>query len=53
MLEAATRGASQSISLIANIVVNLIAFLAFVAFMDSLLSWFGGLVGHSEIGFEV
>uniref|UniRef100_A0A8B9Q0I5 Concentrative nucleoside transporter C-terminal domain-containing protein n=1 Tax=Apteryx owenii TaxID=8824 RepID=A0A8B9Q0I5_APTOW len=43
LLEAASQGASASILLVANIAVNLIAFLALLAFVDSALSWVGNL----------
>uniref|UniRef100_A0A8C4JW06 Solute carrier family 28 member 3 n=1 Tax=Dromaius novaehollandiae TaxID=8790 RepID=A0A8C4JW06_DRONO len=43
LLEAASQGASASILLVANIAVNLIAFLALLAFVDSALSWAGNL----------
>ncbi|KAG1660055.1 Solute carrier family 28 member 3 [Nymphon striatum] len=53
MLEAATRGATQSIKMLATIVVNLIAFLSFIAFLDAMLSWFGGLVDYPQFSFEL
>uniref|UniRef100_A0A8D0FU41 Solute carrier family 28 member 3 n=1 Tax=Strix occidentalis caurina TaxID=311401 RepID=A0A8D0FU41_STROC len=43
LLEAASQGASTSIPLVANIAVNLISFLALLAFLDSALSWVGNL----------
>ncbi|XP_014663845.1 PREDICTED: solute carrier family 28 member 3-like [Priapulus caudatus] len=53
VVEAAANGASTSIKLVANIAVNLIAFLAFLALINALLSWFGSLLGHPEVTFEV
>ncbi|CAM1294639.1 SLC28A3 (predicted) [Pycnogonum litorale] len=53
VLEAASRGASQSVDMISNIIANLIAFLAFIKFIDTLLSWFGSLVGYPSLGFEI
>lgn len=51
-LEAACNGASSAISLVANIAANLIAFLAFIHFLDSLVFWFGSLLGYDFISFE-
>uniref|UniRef100_A0A3B5MUA0 Solute carrier family 28 member 1 n=1 Tax=Xiphophorus couchianus TaxID=32473 RepID=A0A3B5MUA0_9TELE len=53
ILEAASSGASASIGLVANIAANLIAFLAILGFINSALSWLGGMVGYPEITFEV
>uniref|UniRef100_A0A674CUJ1 Sodium/nucleoside cotransporter n=1 Tax=Salmo trutta TaxID=8032 RepID=A0A674CUJ1_SALTR len=53
ILEAASSGASTSICLVANIVVNLIAFLAILAFINASLGWLGGLVGFPSITFEI
>lgn len=53
LLEAATQGASSSISLVANITVNLIAFLALLSFMNSALSWLGSMFDYPQLSFEV
>ncbi|XP_007937992.1 solute carrier family 28 member 3 [Orycteropus afer afer] len=53
LLEAATHGASSSISLVANITVNLIAFLALLSFLNSALSWFGNMFDYPQLSFEV
>ena len=53
IVEAAAAGASQSLPLVANIVGNLIAFLAILTFVNVLVSWLGGLVGHPEWSFQV
>lgn len=53
ILEAASSGASASIGLVANIAANLIAFLAILGFINSALSWFGGMVGYSQLTFQV
>ena len=53
VLEAASSGASASIGLVANIAVNLIAFLAILAFINSALGWLGGMVGYPTLTFEV
>nr|AKN21618.1 slc28a-3 [Schmidtea mediterranea] len=41
IVEATTAGASESIPLVANIAVNLIAFVAILAFLNSILAWLG------------
>lgn len=53
ILEAASSGASASIGLVANIAANLIAFLAILGFINSALSWFGGMVGYPELTFQL
>ncbi|XP_059496151.1 sodium/nucleoside cotransporter 1 [Stegostoma tigrinum] len=53
ILEAASNGASASISLVANIAVNLLAFLAILEFLNAALSWFGGMVNYPELSFQV
>uniref|UniRef100_A0A8B9WMC3 Solute carrier family 28 member 3 n=1 Tax=Bos mutus grunniens TaxID=30521 RepID=A0A8B9WMC3_BOSMU len=53
LLEAATQGASSSISLVANIAVNLIAFLALLSFMNSALSWLGNMFDYPQLSFEM
>uniref|UniRef100_A0A8C2TAG6 Sodium/nucleoside cotransporter n=1 Tax=Coturnix japonica TaxID=93934 RepID=A0A8C2TAG6_COTJA len=52
LLEAASQGASSSILLVANIAVNLISFLALLAFVDSALSWVGSLFDYPQLNFE-
>lgn len=39
--------------LIGNIAANVIAVMAFVAFLNSIFNWFGSLVGFDELTFEV
>ncbi|XP_036779133.2 solute carrier family 28 member 3 isoform X2 [Manis pentadactyla] len=53
LLEAASQGASSSISLVANIAVNLIAFLALLSFVNSALSWFGNMFDYPQLSFEI
>ncbi|GCB77845.1 hypothetical protein scyTo_0015722 [Scyliorhinus torazame] len=53
ILEAASNGASASISLVANIAVNLLAFLAVLEFLNAALSWFGGMVDYPELTFQI
>ena len=53
MVEALAAGASMSISLVANIAVNLIAFVAILAFVDGILMWLGSMVGVPNLSFDV
>lgn len=51
-LEAATKGASTAIKLVANIAANLIAFVAFIALIDNILQWLGSLVLFEQLSFQ-
>ncbi|KAM5235527.1 sodium/nucleoside cotransporter 2 [Ctenodactylus gundi] len=53
VLEAASSGAADAISLVANIAANLIAFLAVLAFINAVLSWLGELVNIQGLTFQV
>uniref|UniRef100_A0A8D0KKD1 Concentrative nucleoside transporter C-terminal domain-containing protein n=1 Tax=Salvator merianae TaxID=96440 RepID=A0A8D0KKD1_SALMN len=53
LLEAASQGASASISLVANIAANLIAFLALLSFFNAALSWLGNMFDYPQLSFEV
>ena len=53
ILDAASQGAVNAVFLVANIGGTLIAVLAFIAFINGMLSWFGGLVGYSNISLEL
>lgn len=53
ILEAAASGASSAIMLVANVAANLIAFLAMLAFVNAALGWFGSMVDHPELSFQV
>ncbi|XP_067246600.1 sodium/nucleoside cotransporter 1 isoform X2 [Chanodichthys erythropterus] len=53
VLEAVSSGASASIGLVANIAANLIAFLAILDFINATLRWLGGMVGYSDVSFEL
>lgn len=48
VVEAASNGASQSVKLVANIAVNLIAFISILAFINATLTWFGDRAGLNE-----
>ncbi|KAK3103289.1 hypothetical protein FSP39_018224 [Pinctada imbricata] len=45
IIEAASMGASQSIKLVANVAVNVMAFIALLEFVNSTLKWFGERAG--------
>ncbi|ODM92791.1 Solute carrier family 28 member 3 [Orchesella cincta] len=51
-LDAAAQGAAQGFILIGNIVANLIAVISFVAFLNSIIGWFGMMVGQEQLSFE-
>uniref|UniRef100_A0A4W5M3J9 Sodium/nucleoside cotransporter n=1 Tax=Hucho hucho TaxID=62062 RepID=A0A4W5M3J9_9TELE len=53
LLEAASHGASSSIVLVANIAVNLIAFLALLAFLNAALSWLGSMFNYPQLSFSI
>ncbi|XP_071941630.1 solute carrier family 28 member 3-like isoform X2 [Antedon mediterranea] len=53
IIEAASTGASNAVGLVANIAVNLIAFLALLAFLNALLGYLGTRVGIENLTFEM
>ncbi|XP_051876600.1 solute carrier family 28 member 3-like [Pristis pectinata] len=53
IIEAACTGAGASISLVANIAVNLIAFLSCLAFVNAVLSWLGNMFDEPDLSFEL
>ena len=53
MIEAAAKGASTAISLVANVGAMLLTFFAYIAFFNAVLGWIGGLYGYPELSFEV
>ena len=53
MIEAAAKGASNAIPLVANVAAMLITFFAFIAFFNAVLSYIGSMVGYPELSFEV
>ncbi|KAJ8285429.1 hypothetical protein GJAV_G00026700 [Gymnothorax javanicus] len=53
LLEAACHGASASIVLVANIAVNLIAFLALLSFLNAALSWLGNMFDYPQLSFPL
>lgn len=42
-----------AIPLILGIIANIVAFVSFMALVNSLLSWIGSLVGYEELTLEV
>ncbi|XP_035668576.1 solute carrier family 28 member 3-like isoform X2 [Branchiostoma floridae] len=53
VIEAVAQGSQIAISLVANIAVNLISFLALLAFFNGILSWVGCMVGYEILSFEI
>lgn len=52
MLDAASNGAMVAIDLILGIIANLVAFVSFMAFLNSAVNWLGYLVGFDDLSFE-
>lgn len=52
-MDAATNGALAALPIVLGIVANIVAFVSFVAFVNAMLSWCGGLVGYEELSLEV
>ncbi|CAH2084242.1 unnamed protein product [Euphydryas editha] len=52
-LSAATRGATNGIVLVLNIIANLVAFVSFIAFINGVLGYCGGLLGDPDINLEL
>lgn len=53
LLNAATEGAASAANLVLNITAIVVAFISFVAFLNALVSFFGGLIGFPEVTFEM
>lgn len=53
VMSAASHGATMAISIVQGIVANLIAVVSFIAFLNALLGWFGGLVGWPDLSLEL
>lgn len=53
LVDAASKGAVAAIPLILGIIANIVAFVSFMALINSLLSWIGSLVGYEELTLEV
>jgi len=52
VLDAAAKGASNAIMLILNIGASLLAFYAFIKFLDDVVMWFGHFAGWDELSFS-
>ncbi|XP_073845608.1 concentrative nucleoside transporter 2 [Musca autumnalis] len=52
VLDAASNGANNAIPIVLGISANIIAFVAFIAFLNAVVNWFGTLVGLDYIDFE-
>ena len=52
IVEAAANGAVTSAKLVAGVIVNLIAFVAILAFLNATLSYLGGRVGYPQLSFQ-
>ncbi|KAL1473402.1 hypothetical protein MTO96_038704 [Rhipicephalus appendiculatus] len=52
VLEAASNGTNVALAMIGSIVANLVGFLAFIAFLNSTLQWFGSIVTLDFLTFE-
>merc|ERR1711970_1217470 len=50
-LDAAAKGASTAIMLVLNIAASLLAFVAFVSFLDTTIAWFGFHAGWEDLSF--
>ncbi|KAK9754110.1 Na+ dependent nucleoside transporter N-terminus [Popillia japonica] len=46
VLDAASKGASEATMIVFNIIANLIAFIAFIYFVNGILGWMGQLCGY-------
>jgi len=52
ILDAAANGAANAIPIVLGISANIIAFVAFIAFLNGAINWFGYLIGINDIDFE-
>ncbi|XP_062237813.1 solute carrier family 28 member 3-like isoform X1 [Platichthys flesus] len=53
VLEAASQGAVCAVSVVASIVVNVISFMALLAFLNAILSWLGGMFDCPQLSFAL
>ena len=53
MIQAASIGAGMAASAIGVIIVNIIAFMALIEFINQSISYFGGRLGYAELNFQV
>uniref|UniRef100_A0A0A1XEW4 Sodium/nucleoside cotransporter n=1 Tax=Zeugodacus cucurbitae TaxID=28588 RepID=A0A0A1XEW4_ZEUCU len=52
ILDAASNGANNAIPIVAGIIANIVAFVAFVAFLNGVVNWLCFLIGLEDIDFE-
>lgn len=52
ILDAASNGANAAISLVLGIAANIVAFVAFVAMLNTFVAWIFILVGYEDITFD-
>ncbi|XP_077513148.1 solute carrier family 28 member 3-like [Amblyomma americanum] len=52
VLEAASNGSSVGMFIVGSIVANLVAFLAFIAFLNGSLQWIGSIIALDFLSFE-
>ncbi|XP_054738038.1 solute carrier family 28 member 3 isoform X2 [Anastrepha obliqua] len=52
ILDAASNGANSAIPIVLGIAANIVAFVAFVAFLNAVVNWFSFLVGLEDVDFE-
>nr|XP_020144711.1 sodium/nucleoside cotransporter 1-like isoform X2 [Microcebus murinus] len=53
LIEAVSSGATISVKVVSNIIANLIAYLALLAFINSVLSWLGNMVDVDGLSFQL
>ncbi|XP_077417444.1 solute carrier family 28 member 3-like [Vanacampus margaritifer] len=53
LLEAASQGAIFAVGLVANVVVNLLSFMALLAFFDAAVSWLGSMFDYPQLSFSL
>ena len=53
MIQAASIGAGMAASAIGVIIVNIIAFMALIEFINQSISYLGGRLGYAELTFQV
>jgi CNT family concentrative nucleoside transporter len=52
-IDAAARGASEGLGLALNVAAMLLAFIALLALLNSVIGWAGGLVGFEELSLQL
>ncbi|XP_069322677.1 sodium/nucleoside cotransporter 1-like [Eulemur rufifrons] len=53
LIEAVSNGATISVKVVTNIIANLIAYLAVLAFINAVLSWLGNMVDIDGLSFQL